>query len=213
MNRLIVPAGAALVLALAGCTPTGPAQPSASPPTATASETVTATASPSTTATATPTASPSGAATRVVTVYFDNGQLNPDAADCGQVYGVPREIPNSDDVLTATLEELLAGPTAAEKAQGYTSWFSDDTKDALLSAEVSGGTSYVDLDDLRTTIPNASTSCGSEALLAQLTTTAQQAGLTPRVLYAIEGEPRTFWEWLQMGCDASNDNCDPTPFA
>ena len=71
----------------------------------------------------------------------------------------------------------------------------------------------MNLTDVRTVIPNASTSCGSASLLAQLRTTAQQAAMTPRVLYAINGQPSLFWEWLQVGCDISNDNCDPTPFA
>ena len=38
--------------------------------------------------------------------------------------------------------------------------------DALISAKVSGDTTYVDLKDLRQLIPNASTSCGSAAMLA-----------------------------------------------
>lgn len=168
---------------------------------------------PTTTSTTAPSSTASSAATMTVTLYFDNQVLNPGAADCGQVYGVHRTVPASTDVLTATMKELLAGPTVAEKAQGYSSWFSPATAQALVSAEVSGTTSYVNLTDIRTTIPNASTSCGSAALLAQLGTTAQQAGMTPRVLYAINGRPQPFWEWLQVGCDASNDNCDPAPFS
>ena len=193
-DRLRTVAAVGLVVVLSAC---GPAP--------------TPTVSPS--ATATSSASASSAATMTVTLYFDNQVLNPGAADCGQVYGVPRTIPASTDVLTATMKALLAGPTAAEKAQGYSSWFSPATAQALVGATVSGTTSYVNLTDIRTTIPNASTSCGSAALLAQLGTTAQQAGMTPRVLYAINGQPQPFWEWLQVGCDASNDNCDPAPFS
>jgi spore germination protein GerM len=129
------------------------------------------------------------------------------------VYAVHRTVPASSDVLTVTLKELVAGPTAAEAAKGYGSWFSPATAQALVRAKVTGNTSYVNLTDVRTVIPNASTSCGSTSLLAQLRTTAQQAAMTPRVLYAINGQPTLFWEWLQMGCDLSNDNCDPTPFA
>lgn len=149
----------------------------------------------------------------LVTVYFGNEVLNPAAADCGQVYAVHRSVPASSDVLTATVKELLAGPTAAEKSAGYTSWFSSATAQALIGAKVAGTTSYLNLTDIRTIIPNASTSCGSAALLAQLRTTAQQAGMTPSVRYAINGQPAPFWEWLQVGCDASNDNCDAAPFA
>ncbi|SDB80418.1 Sporulation and spore germination [Raineyella antarctica] len=190
-------AGAVLagLLLLAGCTPpdgNGP-QPTNGPG-------------------AGPERSQSSTATKTVLVYFDNQVLNPNAADCSKVYAVPRTVPASADMLTASMQQLLAGPTAAESAQGYRSWFSSATANALVSAKVSGGTSYVNLTDIRTVIPNASTSCGSQALLAQLGTTAQQAGMTPQVRYAIEGQPKAFWEWLQMGCDASNDNCDAAPF-
>lgn len=187
------------VLALVACAP---------PPSTTTSPSMTPAS-----ATATPQATPSGPETMTVTVYFSNSVLDPGASDCAQVYALHREVPAASDVLTATLTELLAGPTAAEAAIGYESWFSPETAQALVRAKVTGNTSYVDLTDLRTVIPNASTSCGSASLLAQLRTTAQQAGMTPRVLYAINGQPATFWEWLQRGCDASNDNCDPAPFA
>lgn len=150
--------------------------------------------------------------TMLVVVYFGNTVLDPGTMECDRVYGVPRSVPASDDQLTAAMTALLAGPTSAEASQGYTSWFSRATADALIRARVSGDTSYVDLKDLRTVIPNASTSCGSAALIAQLDVTAQQAGMTPKVRYAFEGRPKVFWEWLQASCGTRNDNCDPTPF-
>ncbi len=148
----------------------------------------------------------------IVAVYFSNALLDPGSTDCARVYAVHRTVPASDVVLTSTLNQLLAGPTAAEAAKGYRSWFSAATAGALIGAKVVGNTSYVNLTDIRSVIPNASTSCGSAQLLAQLTTTTKQAAMTPRVLYAISGQPKTFWEWLQVGCDATNDNCDPAPF-
>ena len=90
--------------------------------------------------------------TMVVTVYFDNEVLNPGAADCGRVYGVHRTVPASADVLGASVRELLAGPTAEESAQGYRSWFSAATADALLGTSTVGDTSYVDLADVSSTI-------------------------------------------------------------
>ncbi|MFZ1412532.1 MAG: GerMN domain-containing protein [Micropruina sp.] len=208
MNRYLRCLTLGVALVLTACT----TPPLTSPPAST-----TVTTAPVSSPTATPTAptpsAPDTSATMRVTLYFSNTVLDPGASECSQVYAVHRTIPEASDVLTATLKELLAGPTAAEKAQGYGSWFSASTAQSLLKARTSANTSYVNLNDIRTVIPNASTSCGSAALLAQLKTTAQQAAMTPRVLYAIKGQPSTFWEWLQMDCDASNDNCDPTPFA
>ena len=206
MIRLLAVVGLAATLAACAPAPTpSPAQPT-STPTATTSTTQPTTSTTQPTISTTP-------ATMSVTIYFGNVVLDPGASDCARVFAVQRTVGASGDVLTATMKELVAGPTAAEAAKGYTSWFSPATATSLLGATVSGNTSYVNLADIRTVIPNASTSCGSAALLAQLRTTAQQAAMTPRVLYAIKGQPATFWEWLQMGCDASNDNCDPAPFA
>lgn len=205
MNRYLRCLTLGVALVLTACT---------TPPSTSPSASTTSTTAPASSPTAPPTApTPSTPATMTVTLYFSNTVLDPGASECAQVYAVHRTIPEASDVLTATLNELLAGPTAAEKAQGYGSWFSAATAQSLLKASTSANTSYVDLTDIRTVIPNASTSCGSAALLAQLRTTAQQAAMTPRVLYAIKGQPSTFWEWLQLDCDASNDNCDPTPFA
>lgn len=228
MNRLFGGLALAGVLVLTACNPgtMQSASPSATAGSASASQTATpttsATASASTVTTSTVTTSTSATSTSAtssvpanmtVTLYFSNAVLDAGVSDCSQVYAVHRSVPASNDTLTATLKELLAGPTAAEAAKGYGSWFSPATAQTLIRARVIGNTSYVNLTDVRTIIPNASTSCGSAQLLAQLRTTAQQAGMTPRVLYAINGAPTTFWQWLQMSCDASNDNCNPTPFA
>lgn len=218
MRRLrgAVVLGGALVLAGCAQGPAPSTSPSGGTPTASSaapapssSTTMSPVATPGT-----PTsAAPSEPTTMIVTLYFTNTILDPGVTDCSQVYAVHRTVPASKDVLTATLRELLAGPTAAEAAKGYGSWFSPATAEALISAKVSGTTAYVNLADIRATIPNASTSCGSASLLAQLRTTAQQAAMTPRVLFAINSQPTAFWEWLQLSCDASNDNCNPTPFA
>lgn len=212
-NPVVIGTFAALAVALASCTYSPPsASPSASEsPTPTASASASAPVSTEPSASASPSVSPTPT-TMVVTVYFGNNILNPQSVDCGQVYGVHRTVPGSEDRVTAALKQVLAGPTAEESALGYTSWFSSATANVLIGAKVTGNTTYVNLTDLRQIIPNASTSCGSAALLAQLGTTASQAAMTPRVLYAINGQPTPFWEWLQMGCDATNDNCNPAPF-
>lgn len=158
-------------------------------------------------------AMPPPSETEAVLVFFDHAALNPNAQDCGAVYPVERPVPAAAYRLDAALNELFAGPTKAERAEGYTSWFSLDTANILLDAFVEGDTAYVSLADLRPLIPSASSACGSAQLLAQMDQTAQAAapGVT-RVLYAIEGSPRLFYEWLQLGCDERNDFCDPGPF-
>ena len=126
---------AALALLATACTP---ATPTASPSTAPSTTAPQATESAATSPPAS--TSPSAVATMLVVVYFGNTVLDPGTMECDRVYGVPRSVPASDDVLTAALTSLLAGPTAAETAQGYTSWFSAATADALIRARATTAT-------------------------------------------------------------------------
>ncbi len=188
-------------LGLAACTPTTPPSgtPTPSPTSATATASPTGTASPT-------------AATLTVEVFFDNRVENPGAADCSAVFPVERQVPATADTAAAALEELLAGPAPEEAAAGYSSWFSAATAGALLGVRVQGNTAYVNLSDLRQVIPNAGTSCGSAQFMASLDTTVTNATGAGRVLYAFDGDPAAFWDFVQVGCGSFNDDCDPAPF-
>ena len=62
-------------------------------------------------------------------------------------------------------------------------------------------------------IPNASTSCGSEALLAQLNGTAFQFADVERTRYLLDGSCQDFANWLQRTCfdtDRSGRQLDVT---
>ena len=130
-----------------------------------------------------------------VLVYFNVG----DGGDCGEVAAFPREVPVDGATVEAALAELVAGPTAEEIAAGAGSFFSSDTADVVRTVtEGETGVLIVDFTDLRFLIPNASTSCGSEALLAQLNYTVLQ--FVPRVRYEIDGSCDIFSNWLQREC-------------
>lgn len=151
------------------------------------------------------------AAPTTLKVYFGNSQLNQNQ-DCSRVYPVEREIPQTQAVAKAALNELFAGPTAEERAQGYSSLFSEKTKSILKSVKVEDETAYVDLVDIRPVLGSASTSCGSAAFLAEVESTLKQFSTVKKVVLAIEGKPETFYEWLQIGCSPQDSYCDPTPF-
>lgn len=123
-------------------------------------------------------------------IFFSKG-----SDDCSEVVGVERES-GAEATLLSALEELLGGPTPDEKAQGLSSLFSEATKELLISAQIEGGVARVDFADLRPVIPNASSSCGSTSLLAQLDSTVEQFG-AEETLYSINGDLSTFYEWLQ----------------
>jgi hypothetical protein len=118
------------------------------------------------------------------------------STDCDEVVPVEREVGGRPTLQTG-MEQLLAGPTDQERAQGLGGWFSEATRDLLISAERDGEVARVDFKDLRDVIPNASSSCGSAALLAQLDSTAKQFGAT-QTLYSINGDLDTFYNWLQL---------------
>jgi len=58
----------------------------------------------------------------------------------------------------------------------------------------------VDFDDIRLSLNNASTSCGSSSLLSQLTSTAFQFEDVERVRFSINGNCSVFFNWLQREC-------------
>ena len=204
-TRANILARPALALALAGvivagCGRTGDTRGSTSSPRASSSSS--ASVPPSATT----------AQTMTVTVYFGNSGRGSDV-DCALVFPIQRTVPVETDVLTAAVRTLLAGPSATERDQGYESFFTTASAGTLVAAHRQGATAYLDLRDHPRLIPNASTACGSAAYRAALTQTAATASGATRVLFALEGDPRAFWEWQQMGCSAANDTCDPAPFA
>jgi spore germination protein GerM len=121
-----------------------------------------------------------------------------DGGECDETEAVTRQV-DGDATLEAALNALLAGPTPEEEAEGLGGWFSADTDGMLQSATIAGGDADVSFDaDLRSTIPNASTACGSLGFLAQLDQTVEQFDEVDRVFYALDGDVDAFYEWLQF---------------
>lgn len=145
-------------------------------------------------------------------VYFGNSKFNANIQDCSLVFPVEREVSKTLAVGQVSLEELFRGPTMEEQKNGYTSFFSSVTKDILKSIKIDNKIAYVDLKDVRQLIPNASSSCGSAQFLSEMTNTLKQFVSIEKVVFAIEGNPTTFYEWLQLDCNAENNNCDVKPF-
>jgi hypothetical protein len=132
----------------------------------------------------------------VVTVFFTCGLDAPPVAS-------HRLAPATTGVLRVALEQLLAGPTAAEASAGLESWFSPATAGMLDNVMIDAGHATVDFHDLRQVIPNASSSAGSALLMTQLDATVFQFPTVTSVIYRIEGDCEAFNEWLQFG------GCEP----
>jgi hypothetical protein len=95
------------------------------------------------------------------------------------------------------LRALLAGPDGDEDDVGTATMFTAATAGMVRSVTVEDGTAFVDFEDFRQIIPNASASCGSQALLAQLDATVEQFPGTERAVYSFNGDRAAFYEWLQ----------------
>ena len=121
--------------------------------------------------------------------------------DCSDVVAVTRPATAGGGVADA-LDQLLAGPTADE-ADDVRSWFSEETVGMLNSVTVEDGVAEVDFQDFASLIPNASTSCGSASLLAQLDQTVLQFPEIDRALYSFDGDREAFYEWLQLSSPES----------
>ena len=174
--RNVVTVGLALALLLAGCGSAPVATPTRSP------------------GVASPAASTAHSGAMVEVRVF----LIPRGADpCGTVSPVVRTVAGPADP-AVVLRELLAGPTAAEAAAGFTSLFGPPTADALLDAAVADGIAWVSFRDLRQILPNASAACGSAALLAALDATLAQVPGVRGARYSFGGDEAAFYEWLQM---------------
>jgi spore germination protein GerM len=145
-------------------------------------------------------------------VYFNNERLAARPDDCTDVFEVRRDVPRTEAVATAALNQLFAGPTDAERAAGYRSPFSAATAGLLKRVRIEHGTAYVDLNDERAQLGGASSSCGAAEFNTAIERTLRQFSTVRRVILAIEGEPRRFYEWMGLDCDLTNDRCDPAPF-
>ena len=117
-------------------------------------------------------------------------------ARCDRVFARQRTV-RPPAVLAAAMRELLKGPTAAERSAGYSGWFSIQTAGKLRGVRINAGVAFIDFADFSRIIPNASSSCGSSLLLAQLNRTATQFPTVRRAIYSFNGSRRAFYEWLQ----------------
>lgn len=117
---------------------------------------------------------------KTVNVYFSK---NPIGNDCSVVNSVSRNISNTQSVGKAAIEELLKGPTAAEKTQGYSTQLNPETK--LNSLTIVNGTAKADFNaklDFE-----VAGSCRVGAIQAQITRTLKQFPTVKQVVISING--------------------------
>jgi spore germination protein GerM len=163
----------------------------------------TATSSPTTT---TSTSTTTTALGETVAVY-----LLSEGNDCADTEVVRRPATPGTDPLGDALAQLLAGPTPQEDETGHHSWFSGATADLLTGAWIADGIAHVAFSPaLAQVIPNASSSCGSAGLMAQLDATVHAVPGVTGAVYSFDGVASAFSEWLQA---APPDGVVDQPFS
>lgn len=116
-------------------------------------------------------------------VYFSNSKLDPEEFTCVKVFPAAREIPKTQAVARAALEELLKGPTEKEKADKYSTNINEDVK--IQRLEVKDGVAKVDFNDkLEFQVGG---SCRVAAISAQITETLKQFPTIKEVVISING--------------------------
>jgi hypothetical protein len=142
-----------------------------------------------------------GACERAASPPDSPATVEVDSTPAGADSSATAPAPPPDGELRAVLERLLRGPDEPAPAGEATSWFSAETAGALRSVAVDAdGNATVDFRDLRTTIPNASSSAGSRMLLDELNAAVFSVAGIASVQYTMDGSCDLFWEWLQYGC-------------
>jgi spore germination protein GerM len=152
--------------------------------------------------------------TMLIKLYFPNTKLN--SGECGvKVFPVTRRIPGTAAAARAVLEQLFAGPNSEEKAKGFYSDFSQETKSFFFSVNVKNKAAYVNLRDptLTPVMGNFTTSCGGSNFFGQVESTLKQFPSIKKVFFAIKGDPSFFYDWMQIGeCPKELKNCDASHF-
>ena len=113
-------------------------------------------------------------------IYFNNSKLDPEFT-CVKVFPVTREIPKTQAVARAALDELLNGLTEKEKADKYLTNINEGVK--IQRLEVKDGIAKVDFNDkLEFKVGG---SCRVAAIRAQITETLKQFPTVKEVVISI----------------------------
>ncbi|MFA7295087.1 MAG: GerMN domain-containing protein [Candidatus Paceibacterota bacterium] len=118
-----------------------------------------------------------------INVYFGNSLKDPEAMDCSLVFPVERKIKKTEAVGRAALEELLKGPTAEEKNEGYFSSINEGVK--INSLVIENGVAKADFDEkLEYQVGG---SCRVLAIASQIRQTLKQFSSVNNVIISING--------------------------
>ena len=117
-----------------------------------------------------------------IKVYFNNNNFDPEIT-CVKVFPVDRVIPRTQAVAKTAIEELLKGPSDAEKNEGYLTSINAGVK--LNSISIDEGVAKADFDE---TMEQAiGGSCRVSAIRSQIEQTLKQFPTVQGVIISVNG--------------------------
>lgn len=121
-----------------------------------------------------------------VNVYLNNDKLDPTLA-CNKVFATTRQVPKTEAVARTAIEELLKGPTVAERLQGYFTSINSGVK--IQSLTIENEVAKIDFDEqLQNQVGG---SCRVAAIRSEITETLKQFPTVKSVIISINGETET----------------------
>jgi len=118
-----------------------------------------------------------------IKVFFNNSNLDPEFS-CFKVFPVNRQIPKTQAVARAAIEELLKGPTTQEQSAGYSTSLPSNVKIQSLSIE--NGVAKIDFS--KELEQGVGGSCRVSAIRAQITETLKQFETVNEVIISIDSQ-------------------------
>lgn len=130
-----------------------------------------------------PTSTPEVKETTTVKIFFGNTVFDPGVMECNIVYPVERTIEKTPAIGTASINELLKGPTAEEKNAGYFTSLNENI--TLKKLTIEDGTALADFDEqLEYQVGG---SCRVIAIYAQIAETLKQFPTVQKVIISVNG--------------------------
>ena len=130
-------------------------------------------------------------------IYFNCGNiLEPSGATF-----VYRTVPRTAQRLTATLTELVKGPSDAEAALGFGSFFSSSTVDAFRGVTISDGRAFIDFNQFDVPEVVRATDQGRDFFVINIAANALQYDSVTSVEIRLEGNCEAFSQLIGAnGC-------------
>jgi hypothetical protein len=116
-------------------------------------------------------------------IFFSNRFSDPQSLNCEKTYGAERSGPTVVDLKAKALQELLAGPTIAEQADGYFTSINEGVQVQRL--EIKDGTAYVDFSKQIEAAVGGS--CRVLAIRSQIENTLKQFPDIQKVVISVDG--------------------------